>query len=160
MEPERKTLAKGDLVFIFGERVHGKLVAQLVLFVAPVKVTPTPTPTATPSITTSPTVTADRHPHHDRDRHAEYDVHYAEHDDQWHPGGEWHPRLAGASNAVRNQCPWAVLPAARGHCPACLRARGPCLLSRAAQCLASARPHAARGSATKRASRRSLFNQE
>ena len=49
-----RTLAKGDLVFIFGERVHGNLVAQLVLFVAPTKVTPT----ATPSMTTSPTMTA------------------------------------------------------------------------------------------------------
>jgi len=30
-----KTLAKGDLVFVFGERVHGSLWAQLVLFAAP-----------------------------------------------------------------------------------------------------------------------------
>lgn len=30
-----KTLARGDLVFVFGERVHGKLFAQLVLFAAP-----------------------------------------------------------------------------------------------------------------------------
>ncbi len=47
-----KTLAQGDLVFIFGERVHGELVAQLVLFVAPMKVTTTPT--ATPSMTATP----------------------------------------------------------------------------------------------------------
>ena len=51
-----RTLAQGDLVFIFGERVHGELVAQLVLFVAPVKVTTTPT--ATPSMTATPTMTA------------------------------------------------------------------------------------------------------
>jgi len=55
MNKGAKVLAKGDLVFIFGERVHGNLVAQLVLFVAPMKVTATPT--ATPSMTTSPTVT-------------------------------------------------------------------------------------------------------
>lgn len=51
-----KTIAKGDLVFVFGERVHGKLVAQLVLFAAPT--TTTVTPTATPSMTTTPTATA------------------------------------------------------------------------------------------------------
>jgi hypothetical protein len=54
MNMRTRTLAKGDLVFIFGERVHGNLIAQLVLFVAPTKVTPT----ATPSMTTSPTMTA------------------------------------------------------------------------------------------------------
>jgi hypothetical protein len=54
MNMRTRTLAKGDLVFIFGERVHGNLLAQLVLFVAPTKVTPT----ATPSMTTSPTMTA------------------------------------------------------------------------------------------------------
>ena len=58
MNMRTRALAKGDLVFIFGERVHGKLLAQLVLFVAPMKVTPTTTPTATPSMTTSPTMTA------------------------------------------------------------------------------------------------------
>ena len=60
-----KTLAKGDLVFIFGERVHGKLVAQLVLFVAPMKVTTTPT--ATPSMTATP----EHDGHADHDRHAD-----------------------------------------------------------------------------------------
>ena len=35
-----KTLAKGDLVFVFGERVHGALDAQLVLFAAPTSSTP------------------------------------------------------------------------------------------------------------------------
>lgn len=54
MNKGAKVLAKGDLVFIFGEKVHGKLLAQLVLFVAPMKVTATPTP----SMTTSPTATA------------------------------------------------------------------------------------------------------
>jgi hypothetical protein len=62
MNMKTKTLAKGDLVFIFGERVHGELVAQLVLFVAPVKVTPrataTPSMTATPSWTATPSMTA------------------------------------------------------------------------------------------------------
>jgi hypothetical protein len=56
MNMRTKALAKGDLVFIFGERVHGKLLAQLVLFVAPVKVTATPT--ATPTVTATPTTTA------------------------------------------------------------------------------------------------------
>ena len=51
-----KKLVAGDIVFIFGQRVHGELVAQLVLFVAPVKVTTTPT--ATPSMTATPTMTA------------------------------------------------------------------------------------------------------
>lgn len=51
-----KKLAMGDTVFIFGEKVHNELVAQLVLFVAPMKVTATPT--VTPSMTTSPTMTA------------------------------------------------------------------------------------------------------
>jgi hypothetical protein len=68
MNTKVKNVAKGDLVFIFGEKVHGELIAQLVLFVAPVKpvVTPTATPTAaptvtvtaTPSMTVKPTVTA------------------------------------------------------------------------------------------------------
>jgi hypothetical protein len=61
-----KKLAVGDFVFIFGEKVHNKLIAQLVLFVAPMKVTATPTatpsmtvtPTAKPSMTTTPTTTA------------------------------------------------------------------------------------------------------
>jgi hypothetical protein len=57
MNTKTKTLAKGDLVFIFGERVHGELIAQLVLFVAPTKVTTTPTPTATPSMTATATAT-------------------------------------------------------------------------------------------------------
>lgn len=51
------TIAKGDLVFVFGERVHGELVAQLVLFAAPATTT-TVTPTATPSMTTTPTAPA------------------------------------------------------------------------------------------------------
>jgi hypothetical protein len=54
----RSTAAiKGDLVFVFGEKIHGELIAQLVLFIAPLHAT-TPTPTATPSVTTSPTTTA------------------------------------------------------------------------------------------------------
>ena len=46
---------KGDLVFVFGEKIKGKLVIQLVLFVAPLKAAPMMTPTATP--TASPTAT-------------------------------------------------------------------------------------------------------
>ena len=47
-----KTLAKGDLVFVFGEKVHGKLVAQLVLFAAPkfTQQTPVTPSTATPAV--------------------------------------------------------------------------------------------------------------
>jgi hypothetical protein len=40
-------VAKGDLVFVFGEREHHTLKAQLVLFAAPTAVMPTATPTAT-----------------------------------------------------------------------------------------------------------------
>jgi hypothetical protein len=70
MNMKTKDVTKGDMAFIFGERVHGKLVAQLVLFVDPMKTDPvttpsmttspsmTATPTATPSMTTSPTMTA------------------------------------------------------------------------------------------------------
>jgi hypothetical protein len=54
-----RKLAAGDFVFIFGEKSHGQLVAQLVLFVAPTTVvTPTATPTATPSMTVTPTATS------------------------------------------------------------------------------------------------------
>jgi hypothetical protein len=54
-----RVLNRGDIVFIFGEKVHGQLVAQLVLFVAPLKITTTPTPTVAPSMTaTSTTVPA------------------------------------------------------------------------------------------------------
>jgi len=54
-----RVLNRGDIVFIFGEKVHGQLVAQLVLFVAPLKVTTTPIPTVAPSMTaTSTTVPA------------------------------------------------------------------------------------------------------
>jgi hypothetical protein len=52
-------LAKGDLVFIFGEKVHGELEAQLVLFAAPTTTTTTTaTPTATATSTTTATATA------------------------------------------------------------------------------------------------------
>jgi hypothetical protein len=50
-------LAKGDLVFIFGEKVHGELEAQLVLFAAPTTTT-TATPTATATSTATSTTTA------------------------------------------------------------------------------------------------------
>ena len=51
-----RVLNRGDIVFIFGEKVHGQLVAQLVLFVAPLKVTTTPT--FTPTATVTPTTPA------------------------------------------------------------------------------------------------------
>ncbi len=53
MSKGARVLARGDLVFIFGEKVHGQLVAQLVLFVAPLKVTTTPTPTVAPTATST-----------------------------------------------------------------------------------------------------------
>ena len=53
-----RTLANGDIVFIFGERVHGQLLAQLVLFVAPTTAMPTTSPSTMPSATTSPSMTA------------------------------------------------------------------------------------------------------
>ncbi len=52
-----KKLAVGDTVFIFGEKTHNELVAQLVLFVMPTTVMPTTTPTVAPSMTTTPTMT-------------------------------------------------------------------------------------------------------
>ena len=58
MSMKVKSVAKGDLVFIFGERVHGELVAQLVLFAAPMKTDPVTAPTATPSMTASPNMNA------------------------------------------------------------------------------------------------------
>jgi hypothetical protein len=66
MNMKTKSVAKGDMVFVFGEREHGELVAQLVLFADPMTSAPsmttspsmTATPTATPSMTTSPSMTA------------------------------------------------------------------------------------------------------
>ena len=52
-----KAAIKGDMVFVFGQKIKGKLVAQLVLFAAPMTQTPVMTPTATPSMTATPTVT-------------------------------------------------------------------------------------------------------
>jgi hypothetical protein len=55
-----KGIARGDLVFVFGEREHHTLKAQLVLFAAPTAVMPTATPTVTPTATTpmvTPTAT-------------------------------------------------------------------------------------------------------
>ena len=52
-----KAAVKGDMVFVFGQKIKGKLVAQLVLFAAPLKVAPMMTPTATPSMTATPTAT-------------------------------------------------------------------------------------------------------
>jgi hypothetical protein len=49
-------VARGDLVFVVGERVHGKLIAKLVLFAAP-KTAVTPTPSASVSASVSATAT-------------------------------------------------------------------------------------------------------
>lgn len=51
-------VARGDLVFVAGVRVHGFLIAKLVLFAAPTTVTPTPTPSVTSTVTVTPTSTA------------------------------------------------------------------------------------------------------
>jgi hypothetical protein len=60
MNAKVKGVARGDLVFIFGERENHTLKAQLVLFAAPtaVKAVPRATPTATATVTAAPTVTA------------------------------------------------------------------------------------------------------
>ncbi len=60
-----KGVQRGDLVFVAGERVHGFLIAKLVLFAPPTTgVTPTPTPsvTVTPTVTPTPSVTASSTP--------------------------------------------------------------------------------------------------
>jgi hypothetical protein len=51
-----KGIARGDLVFVFGERENHTLKAQLVLFAAPTAVRVTPKATATPTPTVSATV--------------------------------------------------------------------------------------------------------
>ena len=48
-------IQRGDLVFVAGFRVHGFLIAKLVLFAAPTTVTPTPTPSVTSTATVTPT---------------------------------------------------------------------------------------------------------
>jgi len=48
-------IQRGDLVFVAGVRVHGFLIAKLVLFAAPTTVTPTPTPTVTSTVIGTPT---------------------------------------------------------------------------------------------------------
>jgi hypothetical protein len=48
-------IQRGDLVFVAGVRVHGFLIAKLVLFAAPTTVVPTPTPTVTSTVTGAPT---------------------------------------------------------------------------------------------------------
>jgi hypothetical protein len=55
-----KGVARGDLVFVAGVRIHGSLVAELVLFAAPTTATPAPTGTAT--VTTTPAKTATPQP--------------------------------------------------------------------------------------------------
>lgn len=51
MDVNTKRLAKGDLVFVFGELQHHTLKAQLVLFAAPMVTAPPATPTPTPTMT-------------------------------------------------------------------------------------------------------------
>jgi hypothetical protein len=59
MDVKTKGLAKGDLVFVFGELQHHTLKAQLVLFAAPmVKAPATPTPMPTPTMTKTTTAPA------------------------------------------------------------------------------------------------------
>jgi hypothetical protein len=48
-------IQRGDLVLVTGFRVHGFLIAKLVLFAAPTTVTPTPTPSVTSTVTVTPT---------------------------------------------------------------------------------------------------------
>jgi len=71
MNTKVRGVAKGDLVFVFGERENHTLKAQLVLFAAPAKtaITPKATPTATattpaamPTATVMPTATATARP--------------------------------------------------------------------------------------------------
>ena len=57
MSAKVKGIAKGDLVFIFGERENHSLKAQLVLFAAPTAVRAVPRATATPTATVRPTAT-------------------------------------------------------------------------------------------------------
>jgi hypothetical protein len=57
MNTKVKGIAKGDLVFIFGERENHALKAQLVLFAAPTAVRAVPRATATPTATVRPTAT-------------------------------------------------------------------------------------------------------
>jgi hypothetical protein len=52
MDMKTKGLAKGDLVFVFGELQHHTLNAQLVLFAAPMVNAPPATPTPTTTMTT------------------------------------------------------------------------------------------------------------
>jgi len=59
MDTRTKGLAKGDFVFVFGEREHHTLKAQLVLFAAPKHmVTPAVTPPTTPPATHTPPAVA------------------------------------------------------------------------------------------------------
>jgi len=65
MNKRTNKLAVGDTVFIFGEKTHGKLEAQLILFAAPTTTTtstatvmPTTTATSTATSTATPTSTA------------------------------------------------------------------------------------------------------
>jgi hypothetical protein len=68
MNTKTHGIAKGDVVFVFGERENHTLKAQLVLFAAPMTTTvrptatttttPTATPTATSTSTATPTATA------------------------------------------------------------------------------------------------------
>ncbi len=51
MNTKVKGIAKGDLVFVFGERENHALKAQLVLFAAPTTFTPAPQATATVTVT-------------------------------------------------------------------------------------------------------------
>jgi hypothetical protein len=58
MNTKTKGLAKGDLVFVFGERENRTLKAQLVLFAAPAAAAPMATPMATPTAPAAPAAPA------------------------------------------------------------------------------------------------------
>jgi len=58
MDVNTKRLAKGDLVFVFGELQHHTLKAQLVLFAAPMVKAPLATATPTPTMTMTTTAPA------------------------------------------------------------------------------------------------------
>jgi hypothetical protein len=58
MNTKTKGLAKGDLVFVFGERENRTLKAQLVLFAAPAAAAPMATPMTTPTAPAAPAAPA------------------------------------------------------------------------------------------------------
>ena len=94
-----KTIAKGDLVFVFGTKCARRLegAAGAVRRAVQVEVLgPVHELELEHQHGRDGHPDRDRHPdgHLDRDGHAGRDGHCAEHDGQWHPGGLQHPQLA------------------------------------------------------------------